>query len=50
MFEIINFAFSLFFLMFLIAMMVTGFFLFDSSILNGYFKKKLQKRFNVNDV
>lgn len=45
-----NFMFVLFFSTFIIGLIIAGFFLFDGAILNGYFKKKLQKRFDVNNV
>jgi hypothetical protein len=33
-----------------ISMWVTIFFIFDAEILKGYFKKKLQKRFDVESL
>jgi hypothetical protein len=44
----IVFAFTVFTMV--IAMWVMFFFVFDSEILNGYFKKKLQKRFDVESL
>jgi hypothetical protein len=34
---------------FIVALWVFFFFVFDDIILNGYFKKKLQKRFKVEE-
>lgn len=33
-----------------VALWVFGFFIFDAIILNDYFKRKLQKRFKVEEV
>jgi len=44
----IVFAFTVFTMV--IAMWIMLFFIFDSEILKGYFKKKLQKRFDVESL
>lgn len=41
---------DLFFGTFMVAFWVFVFFVFDEMILKGYFKKKLQRRFNVDEV
>lgn len=40
---------DMFFFTFMIAFWVFMFFVFDEIILNGYFKKKLQNRFKVEE-
>ena len=40
---------NLFSITFMVAFWVFCFFVFDELILKGYFKKKLQKRFNVDE-
>lgn len=39
-----------FFATFIVSFWVFVFFVFDELILKGYFKKKLQRRFNVDEV
>lgn len=46
-FDIITFLFL--FTMFAVVWTI-GFFVFDAEILNGYFKKKLQHRFNIDNL
>ncbi len=41
---------EVFFITFVVAFWVFAFFMFDSLVLNGYFRKKLQHRFNVDEV
>jgi hypothetical protein len=37
-------------LTFMIGIWAVMFFIFDAEVLNGYFKKKLQNRFNAEEV
>ena len=46
-FDILSF---MFFLTVFAAAWTFGFFVFDAEVLNGYFKKKLQRRFNVDNI
>lgn len=41
---------DIFFFTFIMSFWIFMFFVFDEIILKGYFKKKLQKRFKVDDV